>query len=81
MPAPEFEENCLEISKQAMPNPDKKEERKELEPAETHKEFWVLVNYYEGRIPYAMIVDQKDGVSKYDLIYKVKIPYAQPRTK
>ena len=22
MPAPEFEENCLEISKQAMPNPE-----------------------------------------------------------
>lgn len=55
-----------------------KEEIKEIEllPSDEFKEFYVLVNYYEGIKPYVNIVDNIEIIStKYDKIYKIRIPF------
>lgn len=43
------------------------------EPLE--KEFYLVVNYYSGSKPYAMVIDNLEQVTKADRIYKVRIPY------
>ena len=78
MPAPEFEENCLEISKQAMPNPDKKEELSDLleKPIIDYIKVLLKQVYREATNEEAENLLGNIGFRRY-----LKNNYAQPRTK
>jgi len=48
-----------------------------IEPAETGKTFYIVVNYYDGVIPYASLTETRDYIGKSDEVFIVKIPYKQ----
>lgn len=50
------------------------DEEIKLEESETHKEFWLGVNYYGGSIPYLICYDSRESASG-DAIYKIRVPY------
>ena len=56
---------------------------KEIEELKTEeqpkeKEFYILVNYYEGAMPYITVSDKIDAwEAKADKIYKIIIPFKE----
>ena len=45
-----------------------------VEPIETHKEFYVAVNYYQWIKPYVTIIETLEN-STAEKFYKIRIPY------
>lgn len=41
----------------------------------THKEFYLVVNYYDGNQPYVSLSENPNWASTVDKIYKIQVPY------
>lgn len=48
-------------------------------PEDTHKVFYLVVNYYGSTTPYVMVAEKLENVSpSADKLYKIRIPHKLP---